>query len=108
MKMVNMKTSKKEMKDTTVQAMPEMGDKDEYPYCLRIHLGDDELKKLKFKPKDHKVGETGTMQVKYKITSLETRETDQGESNDACFQITDMGFDGGQKEEKMVLESKSR
>ena len=102
--MISMKMTKKEMtEEKPVDAMMS-ADQPNYPYGLKIRLEDDDLERLSFVMGKHKVGETGKLEARYVIESMESRKTDQGEEKEVCLQITDLGMD--EKEERMAFEGK--
>lgn len=76
MKLVDMKRSKKEQKES----MPKIA-ADSYGYGLRITLDEDQLDKLGLDGGDFKVGGYVTLQARACIKSVRENSTDEGGDN---------------------------
>lgn len=96
MAMTDMKQSQSEMKAMypTEATMP----KEDYPYGLRIRLGESELKKLGM-DKLPEVGDEIELDAKVKVVSTNQSASEGSKSKSVELQITHMEMGGGDEEE---------
>ena len=94
-KLVSMKLSKAERKIEEGARPVAMGERDEFPFGLTLHLEDETLKKLGVTGLP-KVGSTDTLTAKFKVTSV-SENTSEGseERRSVSLQITDLQVGSG-------------
>lgn len=108
MKLVNMKMSKKEAKDTIgpVSTKEALANAPRYPYGLEIRLDTETLKKLGINLDDYKLGETCVIEARAQITDKGEHQRLGGEERiNLELQITDLAIGADKKEKKKKAEA---
>lgn len=89
MALVSMMLSKKERKDTLSES-PVAGEREKYPWGLRITLETEALKKLGLDPQTIKVGTKMIVDARAEVTGASVDKTDSGDRKRLELQIVKM------------------
>ena len=93
MKLINMKRTKTEKKESTKDCAPcSSSSTEEYPYGLEIRLEKETLKKLGIDVDDIAIGRKLTVEATAKVTNLNKSLSVSNDSSSMSLQITDMAI----------------